>query len=206
MSGQAAHSTLPLCPCDSMSHLWSTSLQKFVPSLPEVGTMPRTMLFQYSSICAPPVLGFNCTWLWLRLAMVNSDSSTFLLENGCEETQRPSGLKMAATSIEWIFPFRSDLTEISGSAEFCSTIAAIAPLFGPISDSFTARLPSSEISDPHTLFEDHDGINGCWLRAATLRCFYLDGDIHKPVMVYCGSMSHSRSTLRKIIHDNSHEH
>lgn len=66
MSGQAAHSTLPLCPCDSMSHLWSTSLQKFVPSVPEVGTMPRTMLFQYSSICAPPVLGFNCTWLWLR--------------------------------------------------------------------------------------------------------------------------------------------
>jgi len=37
------------------------------------------------------------------------------------------------------------------------------------------RLPSSEISDPHTLFEDHDGINGCWLRAATLRPVLLFG-------------------------------
>ena len=25
-------------------------------------TIPRTMLFQYSSICAPPTFGFNCTW------------------------------------------------------------------------------------------------------------------------------------------------
>mmetsp|Transcript_35155 Transcript_35155/g.76609 ORF Transcript_35155/g.76609 Transcript_35155/m.76609 type:complete len:211 (-) Transcript_35155:3-635(-) len=56
--------------------------------------MPRTRLFQYSSICPPPMLGFSWNWKWPPCAFILSSHSGRMLSRKiimASITWRPSG-------------------------------------------------------------------------------------------------------------------
>merc|ERR1719210_2399066 len=61
--------------------------------------MPSTRLFQYSSTCPPPTLGFNWNWKWPPVSFILSSTDIGLqLE-----------LEMAASLVHLVLPLRPDV-------------------------------------------------------------------------------------------------